>query len=226
MASDWIDDTLAASEPPAHDRWDHNTIRSDRPLSPSQRQDILKLLEKVRGTTQTFLSAHREPPPEPPPTCDALEKMFGKFLATNPDGPPPPPPRSPDIFSVRFAGPVRRQVDTNLDEVRIHHEFTIEVKDEAFIDDDEVLVEVDVWVDLLVDDGKADRREERVHMSYFRCSDPETGVAFMGEHEDDATRVIFAAKETDAPFEFELLSAPLPSADYAANLEITVERKV
>jgi hypothetical protein len=223
VASDWIDDTLAASEPPPHDRWDHNTIRT---LSPSQRQDILKLLEKVRGTTQTFLSAHREPRPEPPPTCDALEKMFGKFLATNPDAPPPPPPRSPDIFSVRFAGPVKRRVDPNLGEVQMHQEFTVEVKDEAFTDDGEVLIQVDAWVDLLVDDGKAEGRKERVHMNYFRCSDPETGAAFMGEHQDDATRIIFAAKETDAPFEFELLSDPLPGADYAAKLEITVERKV
>jgi len=152
--------------------------------------------------------------------------MFGKFLATTPDSPPPPPPRSPDIFSLRFAGPVRRKVDPNLDEVQMHQEFTVEVKDEAFTDDGEVLVQVDAWVDLLVDDGKAEGRKERVHMNYFRCSDPETGAAFMGEHEDDATRIIFAVKETDAPFEFELLSDPLPGADYAAKLEITVERKV
>ena len=224
VASDVMDPVLATSEPPAHDRWDHNTIRQDRPLSDDQRKDIEMLLQKVRSMTRDFATAHREPPAEPPPNCEVMERLFGEIFAPPKSGPPKPPPRGPDIFTFNFDGPVLREVDANRQEVRLRQDLTLEVADEAFDEEDEILVRLDAWFELFVDSGRVAPRADRVKMEYFRCDDPTTGKAFIGEDGLHSSQLVVAVGRGDGAYPIELQSSPLPNPEYAGRLVIVAQR--
>ena len=224
IASDVMDPVLATSEPPAHDRWDHNTIRQDRPLSDDQRKDIETLLQKVRSMTRDFVTAHREPPAEPPPTCEVMERLFGEIFAPPKSGPPRPPARGPDIFTFNFDGPVLREVDANRREVRLRQDLTLEVAEEAFDEEDEILVRLDAWFELFVDSGRVAPRADRVKMEYFRCDDPTTGKAFIGEAGQHSSQLVVAIGRGDGAYPIELQSSPLPNPEYAGRLVIVAQR--
>lgn len=225
LADAEMDGVLAASEPPAHDRWDHNTIRQDRELSDRERQDIKKLLEKVRSTARAFVTEHREPPPEPPPNCRVLEKLFGEVLTPPRSGPPVPPPREPDIFRFRFDDQLTREVDANRGEVRLRQELTLEIAEEAFADGDEILVRVEAWFDLFLDSGRVGPRSERVKMEYFAFQDPRTGEVHTADDTEGASRLILPVERGDGAYPIQLQSAPLPNPEYAGRLVIVAERE-
>lgn len=217
---------LAASEPPAHDRWDFGTTRADRDLTEADRRRIRSTLQKIRGAVNDFLRVHQEEPPEAPPRCRELEKVLGEFFATQDAGPRPPPPPGADIFSVQFTEPLNREVDEARGEVRLSATLSIRATDEAFEGgEDSIVVWLTAWVDTLLDDGRLAPRGERLKMTYMRADDPKDQDAVMGENRERGTVAELLMAPDEGSWRVELLSEPLPHPEYSAKLAVVVEKR-
>jgi hypothetical protein len=220
-----MESAFATSEPPAHDRWDAETTRTDRSLDDPARQRIKKTLEKIKSEVREFMKAHQEPPPTPPPRCRELEKLLGSFFATKPAGPQPPPPPDSDIFSLRFAEKTTREVSAGGDDVRISATLELTANESAFADGQaEIVVRLSSWVDLLLDGERAAPRAERLKMTYMRCDDPKDREAVLGVNESDATVAELLMCRDEGVWRIEVLSDALPHPEYAARLGVLVER--
>lgn len=225
LADGAMDAALAASEPPAHDRWDHNTTRSDRNLTVSDRRKIDQIQKKIRSELRNFLRLHQEPPPKPPERCASLERLLGSFMSFKKDTTSRPPLPSPDIFSLRFKDKTTREIELADGEARISAVLALSATDDAFEDgEDEIVVRVRSWVDLLIDRSRTTPRSERLKMAYMRADDPKDGDAVPGSEGDGCTEVEIMMCPDEGIWEIELLSEPLPHPEYAARLVVGVER--
>ena len=225
-ADSGMEAALAASEPPAHDRWDHGTTRTDRDLTETDRKRIQSTMQKIRGAVNEFLRVHQEAPPEAPPRCRELEKVLGEFFATQPTGPRPPPQPDADIFSVQFSEPLNREVDEARGDVRLSATLSVRATDEAFADgDDSIVVWLTAWVDPLLDDGRSAPRTERLMMTYMRADDPKDQDAVMGANREHGTVAELLMAPDEGSWRVELLSEPLPHPEYSAKFGVLVEKK-
>ena len=220
-----MESALAASEPPAHDRWDYGTNRADRELTEADRRRIDNTLKKIRSSVRDFLRVHQEAPPEAPPRCKELEKVLGEFFATQQSGPPPPPPPGADIFSVQFSEPVTREIDETLGEVRLSATLSIQAMEEAFEGgEDSIVVWLTAWVDTLLDDGRSAPRGDRLMMTFMKADDPKDQDAVVGEIREHGTVAELLMTPNEGPWKVEVLSAPLPHPEYSAKLGVLVEK--
>lgn len=220
-----MDRTLAASEPPAHNTWDHATTREDRDLTAGDRKSIKELIRKIRNEVRKFLRAHQPPPPEAPDRCRRMEKLLGGIFATVRTSPQPPPESDADIFSVQFSEPLKREVPETGGEVRISANLSVKVIDEAFTDgEDSIVVRMTSWIDLLIDDGRSAGRSERLNMAFMKADDPKDQDAVMGEQRRQGTVTEVLMVPDEGSWEVELLSDPLPHPEYSAKLNFLVEK--
>lgn len=220
-----MESAFAASEPPAHDRWDPTTNRTDRHLTEADRKRIQQTIKKIRGTVNEFLRVHQESPPEAPPRCQQLEKVLGEFFATRETGPPPPPPRDNDIFSVQFSE-FTREIDDTRGEVRLAASMSVRATDDAFAEgEDSIVVWVTAWADPLLDDGRKASKSDRLKMTYMRADDPKDQDAVMGENRPGGTVAELLMAPDEGAWSIELLSEPLPHPEYSARFGFLIERK-
>ena len=218
-AADEMEESLRASEPPAHDRWDDKTTRTDRPLSTDERVRIKKLFDKIRAGVREFTRQHREPPPEAPPRCRMLEKALGELFSTEPSGPRPAPQQDKDPFSVRFVEtPVRL-----LDGENAVIDATVEValSEEGFAGDTEVVCTMMASLDLIHDEGSV---SQKLPMSYMNAKDPKDGEEILGSSAGGKTSLEALFVQDEGPWRIELRTEPLPHPEYRARLNFEVER--
>lgn len=214
-----MDVPLCASEPPAHNAWDHSTGRTDRPLAEEDRTRIRKIFEKIRGTVNRFTRMHREPPPEAPPRCRILESALGDLFTTEDTGTDPPPPPSSDPFSIHFVEAPARVMDG--ENVVIDAAVEVSIREEGFGDEEEVMCTVAASLGLIHDAGSVG---EKLPMSYMNAKDPQSGEEFLGESLGNKTSLEVVFSRDEGPWRVELRTEPLPHPEYRARLNFDVEK--
>jgi hypothetical protein len=217
LASNAMNSTLAASEPPQHDRWDAETTRRDRELSPADRSRISQIYRKTRSEARTFLREHQEPPPEPPGRCRELEKMLGAYLATDAAGPQDPPDPAPDPFEVRFLEAVSRT--STSEGIVLDTKVSVATREE--ITGASVRCRASAWVDTIVDRGGRAPRSERVQVPHLQVKGGRGEIAVGKPGDGGVTSVEF--RGTSAGSILDLRSAPLPHVEYGAELQLVLE---
>lgn len=210
-----LNDMFAASEPPAHNKWDYRTIRQDRPLTDEQKAKIKRALEKVRSCARDFVQRRQTPPSKPPERCRELERMLGKFIRLDREPPPPPPPGGIPV-TIRFLEPAERTFGGA--------GVTIDAKVRVALRDDvelplENLVRVYAWVDTIVDDGAS---SERLLMDYIAAKDAD-GAEILGDADARGSYVDLVLAPGGEGSTIDLRSAVLPHSEYRASLKIVAE---
>ena len=76
VADDEMEEILRISEPPAHNRWDPRTSRSDRPLSEIDRQRISKIFEKLPSSIREFTRQIDSPRRRPRPAAGCWRRLL------------------------------------------------------------------------------------------------------------------------------------------------------
>lgn len=211
LADEGIDEVLAKSEPPAHNLWDADTTRTDRPLSDSERGLISKLYDKVNSKTRGFLNDQREPPPKPPDRCKQLELLLGQYLRTKKGKPVIEPTPSP--FSIRFIEQPRHVIEDG--HAYIDARLALRLSDNA--EDREYFCRVGCWLETVVERGRVG---SSLPMSYMALRDS-TGDTQLGTEEARlslANCLLEGAEE----IAIDLRSAALPHPEYRAKLVIRV----
>ncbi len=215
-----METVLTASEPPAHDRWDPSTTRTDRPLEDSDRTRIKKIFEKVGATSREFVRRHQEPPKEAPPRCHQLEKLLGAFFATKPTGKEPPPRRKKDPFRIHYSEPVQRVLVNGT--AALDATVTVSVSEEAFEGGVEIMVcRLTAWVDLLQDEGSVG---DRIPMAYMAAKDPKDGEVILAEPGGTESTIEALFTRDESSFVVELRSMNLPDPEYRTRFNFRVER--
>lgn len=208
-----MDVELAKSEPPAHNRWDFDSTRQERPLDDEARDRIKRLYEKVLACGRRFLREHREDPPEAPDRCRELEKFLGRFLSFD-EGPPPPPPPGEDPFEIRFVDAPAR-VPTG-GTVRL--EATVAVSLDPEFEQGELSVRLTAGLTTVQDRGGPGVRLPMTDMR-LAGSDVWTRPPVSSRTHTYGDIVL----QPGARIVVALASQPLPHAEYRADLDFTVE---
>jgi hypothetical protein len=211
LADDCFDETLATSEPPAHDRWDPDTTRAERPLSESDRAKIRHLKKRVREIARGFIREHREAPPRPPDRCEELERMLGRFLATERSR-PTPPLRSADPFSVAFEEPTRSTTDRGTVLQAVARISLSENCAEASLP-----VRITAWAETLLDHGSPG--DPLVFEAAEISGVSEVPLAPEAGFEEISATVVLTESESA---HVRLTTAPLPHEDYLARVSLDV----
>jgi hypothetical protein len=206
---------FAASEPPAHSKWDWWSIRRDRPLTEEQKRKIKHAIEKIRAAARSFVHRRQSPPMRPPERCRELERMLGKFIQLDPDPPPPPPPGSHPV-TIRFVEPAQRAVAAA--GVTIDAKVLVALRDDADLPL-ENLVRVYAWVDTIVDDGTT---SERLVMDYIAARDAD-GAETLGDSDKRGSFVDVVLTPGEEGATVDLRSVVLPHAEYRASLKVSAE---
>jgi hypothetical protein len=215
VANPALNQMFAASEPPAHNKWDYRTIRQDRPLSEEQKRKIKHALDKIRAAARAFVQRRQSPPMKPPERCRELERMLGKFIRIDPELPPPPPPGGNPV-SIRFLEPAQRSVAGA--GVTIDAKVRVALRDDANLPL-ENLVRVYAWVDTIVDDGST---SDKLAMDYIAAKDAD-GTERLGEVDTRGSYVDLVLEPGGEGATIDLRSAVLPHAEYRTSLKIVAE---
>lgn len=206
-----LDQVLAKSEPPSHDKWDSRSSRSDRPLLDAERELIVELHKRVRKASSRFLSEHRAKPPAPPDRCTELERRLGRYLGVVKHA-HQPPSHPPVPFHYRSCdGP--RRVETAEGTVI---DATVDVE---LVGDDapsECLCTVSAWIDTLVENGRVGVTLPMASMQ-VRQRD---GTIYVGVKNGGVSVIEGLYLSQGASARIDLRSDPLPHPEYTAELRL------
>lgn len=214
LADEEMDEVLAKSEPPAHNLWDSDTTRTDRPLSDSERSLIAKLYDKVNSRTRRFLNEQREPPPTPPDRCKQLELLLGQYLRSKRDK--PVVQRAPSPFSIRFIEQPKHLIEDG--HAFIDARAILRLSDNA--DDREYLCRVGCWVETMVEHGKIGSSFPMEYMT-LRDSAGDTQLGTAEARMTSADCLLVGEEE----IVIDLRSEPLPHPEYRAKLVLRVSEE-
>lgn len=150
MAADDIDLILKRSEPPAHDRWDPDSVNL-RDGDVVDKEVVNAVISRIKSGLRRFQSEAAPPAPPRQKRLSALERALGSYFRPNGVGRTQPPEPTSSLVHLEFTKSPRPEATTD-GRLRLTSAFIVTLDPKA--EDDSVNLHLRVSCPVLEDEGQ------------------------------------------------------------------------